>query len=126
MALTITGVPDTRQYIGPSMISKIVQCTPSVSDYPAGGWPVTAEQLDFGNGYLYGAVLLNETYVASSAPSFKVNLPSSSYGANPQPSVTQVNVSAYVTGTTLYSNAPEAPVSTDFSAYSFWLMVYGY
>ena len=126
MALTITGVPDTRQYIGPSMQSKIIQCTPSVSDYPNGGWPITAEQADFGNGNIYGAVVLNQKYVASSAPMFSVNLPASAYGSSPQPSTTQINITAYVDSSTNYAIPPEAPTNTDFSAYSFWLLVYGY
>ena len=126
MALTIAGIPDARWYLGPSLQCKLIQCTPAVSDYPNGGWVLTAEQLEFGNGHVYGASLLNQEYAASSAPIFSVSLPSTSYGTNPQPSTTQINVGAYVSSGTLYNNFPEAPTNTDFSGYPFWLLVYGY
>lgn len=127
MALTIAGLPDGRWYLGPSLQVKLIQCTPAVSDYPTGGgWSISAEQCEFGNGHIYGASLLAQQYVASSSPDFVVNLPSSSFGTNPMPSTTTFNVSAYVQGTSLYGNAPEAPNNTDFSGYPFWLLVYGY
>lgn len=126
MALTVNEIPDGLQYIGPSLQAKMIECTPSVSDYPNGGWPVTAEQCGFGNGHIYGATFLNQKYVASSSPLFDVNLPASAYGTNPSPSTTQINITAYLGSGTLYNNFPEAPTNTDFSGYPFWLLVYGY
>ena len=125
MALTTTGVPDIRVYFGPSLQAKLIQCQPAVSDYPIGGWVLTAEQIDFGNGHLLGGEIWAQAYSASSSPSYQVNLPASSFGTAPQPSTTSLSISAFGSGAS-GSLSAEIPASTDLSAYPFWLMAYGY
>ena len=45
MALTITSVPDQRQYLGESAEQQVFIMAPGASDYPAGGYVITAAQL---------------------------------------------------------------------------------
>jgi hypothetical protein len=127
MALTITGVSDARWYLGPSLQVKMMQMNPASSDYVVGGgYTITAEQCEFGNGHIYGAVLMNQEYSTSNAPVYQVNLPSTSYSTtNVAPSTTQFNVSAWWSGAT-GALLQEVTTGTDLSSYPFWLLVFGY
>ena len=58
MALTITGVPDCRASLGPSQELRAYQLAPGTSDYPTGGYPITAAQV--GLSWLYGAWIINK------------------------------------------------------------------
>lgn len=127
MALTIVGIPDARWYLGPSLQAKLIQFTPGAADYvQPSGYAVTAEQCEFGNGHIYGAIQVNQEYSASSAPMYQVNLPSGSYGTSPSPSTTQFNVSAYWQSGANAALLEEVANGTDLSAYPFWLLVLGY
>jgi len=128
MALTIAGVSDARWYLGPSLQVKMLQMTPAVSDYPqGGGWSITAEQCEFGNGHIYGAIFMNQEYSGSTAPVYQVNLPSSSYSTtNPEPSTTTFNVSAWWQNGVNANLLEEVANNTDLSSYPFWLLVAGY
>jgi hypothetical protein len=128
MALTVKGISDGHWPIGPGLEIKLVQFTPSVSDYvQPGGWVVTDAQVGFGNGHIYGAIQLNQEYSASSAPIYTVNLPSTSYSTtNPQVSTTQFQVSAYWQSGSNASLLEEVANATDLSAYPFWLLIFGW
>jgi hypothetical protein len=127
MALTILGIADARWYLGPSLQAKLIQFTPAQSDYPTGGgYAITAEQCEFGNGHIYGAIQINQEYSPSSAPVYQVNLPSTSYGTSAGVSTTQFNVSAYWQTGTNATLLGEIAANTDLSSYPFWLLVLGY
>lgn len=126
MALTINGVSDTRFYLGPGLAGKIIEGVPASADYvQGGGYTITAEQCEFGNGHLFGGVIVNQEYSSSNAPVYMINLPSGSYGTSPQPSTTQLNVSAWWSGAQ-GALLEEVATGTDLSSYPFWLLVLGY
>ena len=126
MALTIAGVSDARWYWGPGAQVKLIQFTPAADDYVVGGgYTITAEQCELGNGHIYGAMLMNQQYTASNAPVYQVNLPTTSYGTTPQPSTTSFSVSAWWTGST-GALLQEVSTGTDLSPYPFQLLVVGY
>jgi len=124
MALTITIVPDTLFYVGPSMKAQMVTCAPAVSDYPTGGWVITPTQVGFGNGNIFGAQLLGQKYVSGGSYDFMVNMPSSFYTSQ-QPTGTSFAVSAYGDASSA-GLQPEVSASTDLSGFPFGLIVYGY
>jgi hypothetical protein len=66
MALTVNIIPDTYMDIGPSMRSVMVECLPGTADYTLGGYAITAQQLGFGNGYIWGGTVINQAYEAAS------------------------------------------------------------
>jgi hypothetical protein len=46
MALTISGVPDQRQYLGQSATQRVWVLAPGTSDYVTGGYIITAAMVD--------------------------------------------------------------------------------
>ena len=85
MALTITKFPDCKAALGPSQFEEGFQIAPGISDYPTGGYPITAAQLGLGN--LYGArVLAGNAAAALFTPKFV--LPAGSFGTTPSTSAT--------------------------------------
>ena len=126
MALTITPVPDFQFYLGPSIQARAIVCAPAVSDYPTGGYVLTAEQCTFGNGHLLGGTVLSQQYSTSGAPVYVVNLSSTAYTTNPQPNTIQLNISAYWDGNVNNSYNPEVTANADLSLMPFQLLVYGY
>lgn len=82
MALTITKVPDAKAFLGPSQFEEVFQIQPGTSDYPTGGYAITADEL--GLGSLYGGWTVGRNAAAALFEA-KVVLPAGSFGANPQP-----------------------------------------
>jgi hypothetical protein len=89
MSLTITEVLDGAVPLGESNSIRTYQLTPGVSDYVAGGYPITAAQL--GLTRLYGAHIIAKN--SSGLPyGTGITFPSSSFGAIPTPA-TSINLS---------------------------------
>ncbi len=110
MALTITKVPDCKAALGPSQFEEGFQIVPGVSDYPTGGYQITAAQLSLGN--LYGArVLAGNAAAALFSPKFV--LAAGAFGTNPNPQAT-INMEVTVADVQIGAN-------TDLSACK-WLV----
>jgi hypothetical protein len=56
MALTISKVPDIQYYLGKSGVVNAFQLQPAANDYVAGGYPITASNVELGK--LVGAWML--------------------------------------------------------------------
>jgi hypothetical protein len=65
MALTISFVPDSRVYLGPSNEEEVFTLAPGVSDYPTGGYIITAAQMRLLG--IYGAWLIGQNAASNTA-----------------------------------------------------------
>lgn len=123
MALTISGFPDFRAVLGPSMNMRAYQMQPAASDYPTGGYVINASNVDLSE--LFGAWLITQLY-ATSMYIVQFCLPSSSYGASPAPKpATTINM---VVLQSAGSAAPPVEIAngTDISAFTFDAVFIGY
>lgn len=89
MALTITPIPDGEAHLGVGYVKKLFSLQPGLSDYPTGGYPITAAELGLGNlfggdqigvntaGELYATNVVLSGYPTTAAPDstvfFEVN-----------------------------------------------------
>src|ERR1035438_4608612 len=80
MALTITGVPDCRAMLGPSQWLRTYQLSPGISDYVAGGYPITAASVDMVE--LFGAWIIAQNAAAEHLYPVFV-LPAAAFGPIP-------------------------------------------
>jgi hypothetical protein len=155
MALTLKEIPDTRQYQGVSMIQCFYVAVPAASDYPAGGWPVTAAQVGLGKiigadligvnaaglglGYSYGIVIAQTSAALPGVASFKLQAINNlititggvggtvAIGISSDANSASLSKTAATTRTGITGIVPtDAAASTDFSTAVFTLQVYGY
>ena len=56
MALTLKEIPDSRQYLGPSMQSCIFSAAPGTSDYVSGGYVINASAIGL-KGIIGGVII---------------------------------------------------------------------
>lgn len=103
MALTITKVPDSQAALGPSQFAQSFQLQPALSDYPSGGYVITAAQLGLGN--LYGAWKISAN---AAAAAYGIDFVLPTYPATPQ---AQASINAFVT-----SAGSQVANGTDLSA----------
>ena len=82
MALTITGVEDCRAVLGPSQDLRAYQLAPGVSDYPTGGYIITAQNV--GMSLLYGAFIIARNAAAEIFEAQFI-LAGAAFGTRPQP-----------------------------------------
>ncbi len=83
MALLVTPFPDIKSLLGPSWRKTKFQLHPgAVSDYPTGGYPITANQLEMG---LLTGLTINGTNAAGALYQAKAVFPATSFGTGPQP-----------------------------------------
>jgi len=89
MALVVTPFPDIKALLGASWRKTKFQLHPgAVSDYPTGGYPITANQLEMG---LLSGLTINGTNAAGALFQAQVVFPGSTFGTTPQPA-TSVNL----------------------------------
>ncbi len=100
MALTITKVPDAKAALGISQYEELFQIQPGTSDYPTGGYSITAAALGLGSLYGLWEVAGN---AAAAAYALKPVLGASSFGSNPQPA-TSLNLEVTSGDTQLSAN----------------------
>src|ERR1700728_436807 len=94
MALTQSGIPDNRALLGPSNQLRTYQEAAGVSDYPTGGYPITASQGELSE--IYKCWLVGQT-AAASAYNAQIIFPAASF-TNPGPA-TQVLLKLLVSTT---------------------------
>ena len=85
MALTLTHIPEFVQAIGPSQYVRGYNLAPGVSDYPAGGYPITAASV--GLTYLFGAYIVTQN-AASQIYLAQFQFTTGFSNTNPQPQAT--------------------------------------
>jgi hypothetical protein len=89
MSLLVTPFPDIKSLLGPSWRKTKFQLHPgSPSDYPTGGYPITANQCEM--GFLSGFTI-NGTNAAGLVYQAKAVFPASSFGATAAPA-TSINL----------------------------------
>jgi hypothetical protein len=86
MALVATRFPDVRALLGPSWQKVKFQLHAGApSDYPTGGYPLTASQVELG---LISGIDITATNLAGILYSMIPVFPASSFGTPPQPAST--------------------------------------
>ena len=80
MALKITGVPECRALLGPSQWLRAYDLAPGISDYPAGGYPITADSVELSQ--LFGAWIIGQNAAAEHLYPVFV-LPAAAFGPIP-------------------------------------------
>ena len=123
MALTITGVPDCRAMLGPSQWLRAYQLAPGVSDYPAGGYPITAAQVDL--SFLFGAWIIAQNSAAEHLyPVFL--FPAAAFGTTPTPQQTiYLEVKEIIASGAIYAFA-ELTAGTNISGFDWFAYFIGY
>lgn len=107
MALTVKQFPDIKYVLGISGRLQEYVFQPGSSDYPTGGYPVTAAALELGE--LVGVTICG-TNAAGAPYEAKVVFPAATFGTPPQPA-TSFNLLVTQGGI-------QAPNGTDLSACS--------
>ncbi len=83
MAIVVTPFPDIKSVLGPSWRKQMYQLHPGApSDYPTGGYPVTAAACEL--GLLSGAKIVGMN-AAGAAYQAKCVFPAGSFGTVPAP-----------------------------------------
>ena len=123
MALTITGVPDCRAMLGPSQWLRTYQLSPGVSDYVAGGYPITAASVDMVD--LFGAWIIAQNAAAEHLYPVFV-LPAAAFGTTPTPQATiYLEVKEVVSSGAIYAFS-EITVGTNISGFNWFAAFLGY
>jgi len=121
MALTKTHFPEATAVLGPAQSLRTYQLQPGTSDYPTGGYVITAASVGF--AFLFGAWIAAQKYGTSLYyPVFC--LPSGSFASTPL-QATSIYLAVYQSAG---SAAPPVEIAngTDLSAYTFIGTFLGY
>lgn len=129
MALTIKKIPEQTFLLGPGGSFRAYQCAPAASDYVAGGYLITPQQVDMSR--IVGAIQLSQKYSSGGTIVWQTSLPAAAYGTTPsEGSSTGIYLVAYWSpgGTSPISAGElvEVTASTDLSAFPVELLFLGY
>ena len=124
MALTLTHIPEFVQAIGPSQYVRGYNLAPGVSDYPAGGYPITAASV--GLTYLFGAYIVTQN-AASQIFLAQFQFTTGFSNTNPQPQATiYLKVLEVNTSSGAYYQFGEVATNSNLTGFAYWACFIGY
>jgi len=124
MALTQTHIPEFDQNIGPSQLVRGYNLSPGVSDYPAGGYAITAQSV--GMAYLFGAYIVTQN-AASQIFLAQFQFTTGFSTTNPQPQTTiYLKVLEVNTSSGQYYQLGEVATNSNLTGFAYWACFIGY
>lgn len=124
MALTLTHIPEFAQALGPSQSVRGYNVAPGVSDYPAGGYPITAESVGFYR--LFGAWVVAYN-AAAQVYLAEFQFTSGFSTTNPQPQSTiYMKVLEVNTSSGQFYQFGEVATNTNLTGFMYWVAFLGY